>query len=146
MRDAGALIPCLLAFCVVPSRPRRAVFVLVLVGAGAAVTALSAALSWGPAHAWAWLSMQAQFGMVLAGTMALLLALAPWRTSASLLLLALGIYLSLLNQAPGEPIFCPNPARLGAGPIYPFPWSGPVVGLVVALRHAVVCAVTHVAA
>lgn len=101
----GLLIPCLLSFCVVPSRPRRAVFVLVLVGAGVAVTALSAALSWGPAHAWAWLSMQVQFGMVLAGIFALLLSLAPWRTSASLLLLALGIYLSLLNQAPESPYF-----------------------------------------
>ncbi len=101
----GLLIPCLLAFCVIRSRSRRAAFVLVMLGAGVAVTALSAALSWGPIHAWAWLSMPVQFGMVLAGVLALVLALVPWRASASLLLLSLGVYLSLLNQAPESPYF-----------------------------------------
>ncbi len=101
----GLLIPCLLAFCVIRSRSRRAAFVLMTVGAGVAVTALSAALSWGPIHAWAWLSMPVQFGMVLAGVLALVLALVPWRASASLLLLSLGVYLSLLNQAPESPYF-----------------------------------------
>lgn len=101
----GLLIPCLLSFCVIRSLARRVAFVLMLVGAGAAVTALSAALSWGPAHAWAWVSMQVEFGMVLALVLALALAFVPWRASASLLLLALGIYLSLLNQAPESPYF-----------------------------------------
>ncbi len=101
----GLLIPCLLAFCVIRSRGRRAAFALMLAGAGVAVTALSAALSWGPAHAWAWLSMPVQFGMVLAGVVALAMALVRWRASASLLLLCLGIYLSLLNQAPESPYF-----------------------------------------
>ena len=101
----GLLIPCLLAFCVVRSRSRRAAFVLLTVAAGVAVTALSAALSWGPIHAWAWLSMPVQFGMVLAVVLALILALVPWRASAALLLLSLGVYLSLLNQAPESPYF-----------------------------------------
>lgn len=101
----GLLIPCLLSFCVIRSRPRRAAFVFLLVVAGVAVTALSAALSWGPAHAWAWVSMPVEFGMVLAVVLALLCALVPWRASASLLLLALGVYLSLLNQAPESPYF-----------------------------------------
>jgi hypothetical protein len=101
----GLLIPCLLAFCVIRSRSRRALFVGMMVVAGVAVTALSAALSWGPTHAWAWLSTPVQFGMVLAGVLALVLALVPWRASASLLLLSLGVYLSLLNQAPESPYF-----------------------------------------
>lgn len=101
----GLLIPCLLAFCVIRSRSRRAVFVLVIAAAGIAVTALSAALSWGPGHAWSWLSTPVQFGMVLAGVLAMALALVPWRASASLLLLSLGVYLSLLNQAPESPYF-----------------------------------------
>lgn len=101
----GLLIPCLLGFCVVRARLRRAAFVLMTVAAGAAVTALSAALSWGPAHAWAWLGLPAQFGMAAALVLALLLTLVPWRASAALLLLSLGVYLSLLNQAPESAYF-----------------------------------------
>jgi len=101
----GLLIPCLLGFCVVRARARRAVFVLMTVAAGLAVTALSAALSWGPAHAWAWLSLPVQVGMGLAVVLSLVLVLVPWRASAALLLLCLGIYLSLLNQAPESAYF-----------------------------------------
>ena len=101
----GLLIPCLLGFCVVRERARRAVFVLMTVAAGVAVTALSAALSWGPTHAWAWLGLPVQVGMAAAVVLALVLALVPWRASAALLLLCLGIYLSLLNQAPESAYF-----------------------------------------
>lgn len=101
----GLLIPCLLAFCIVRPRARRAAFALMTIGAGVAATALSAALSWGPAHAWAWLSVPVQAGMGLAGICALVLAMVPWRASASLSLLCLGIYLSLLNQAPESAYF-----------------------------------------
>lgn len=101
----GLLIPCLLGFCIIRSRLRRAAFVLMAVAAGIFVTALSAALSWGPAHAWAWLSLPVQVGMGLAVFLALTLVLVPWRASASLLLLSLGIYLSLLNQAPESAYF-----------------------------------------
>ena len=101
----GLLIPCLLGFCVIRARIRRALFVLMAVGVGSAATALSAALSWGPVHAWAWLGSPVQVGMVMALLLALGLTLVPWRTSAALLLLSLGIYLSLLNQAPESAYF-----------------------------------------
>jgi VanZ family protein len=101
----GLLIPCLLGFCVIRQRIRRAAFVLLTVGAGVAVTALSAALSWGPVHAWAWLGLPVQVGMGMAVVLALVLSLVPWRASAALLLLSLGIYLSLLNQAPESAYF-----------------------------------------
>ncbi len=101
----GLLIPCLLGFCVVRTRWRRAVFVLMTVAVGVAVTGLSAALSWGPAHAWAWLDFPTQLGMVVAVVLALGLVFVPWRASAALVLLSLGIYLSLLNQAPESPYF-----------------------------------------
>ncbi len=101
----GLLIPCLLGFCVVRARVRRVAFVLMTVGVGVAVSALSAALSWGPVHAWAWLSLPVQLGMVMAMLLSLALAFAPWRASAALLLLSLGIYLSLLNQAPESAYF-----------------------------------------
>jgi hypothetical protein len=101
----GLLIPCLLGFCLVRARLRRVAFVLVTVGVGVGVSALSAALSWGPAHAWAWLGLPAQLGMVMAVLLALVLAFVPWRASAALLLLSLGVYLSLLNQAPESAYF-----------------------------------------
>ncbi len=101
----GLLIPCLLGFCVVRVWLRRVSFVLMVVGAGAAVTALSAALSWGPEHAWAWLRLPVQVGMGLACVLALALTFVPWRASAALLLLCLGIYLSLLNQSPESAYF-----------------------------------------
>ncbi len=101
----GLLIPCLLGFCIIRANTRRVVFVLAIVGAGFAVTALSAALSWGPMHAWAWLGLPVQVGVLGALLLALGLAFVPWRTSAALLLLSLGIYLSLLNQAPESAYF-----------------------------------------
>lgn len=101
----GLLIPCLLGFCVIRARARRAVFVPMTVVAGVAVSALSAALSWGPSHAWAWLDLPVQVGMAMAVLFALVLSLVPWRASAALLLLCLGIYLSLLNQAPESAYF-----------------------------------------
>src|SRR5207253_3014865 len=47
----GVLIPCLLGYSIIRSAGRRAAFALAVVLVGAAFTALSAALSWGPVHA-----------------------------------------------------------------------------------------------
>jgi len=101
----GLLIPCLLGFCVIRSRMRRIYFVWAVVVTGLSVTALSAALSWGPVHAWAWLDLPTQSGLGLALVLAMALSMVPWRASAALALLALGIYLSLLNRAPETPYF-----------------------------------------
>lgn len=101
----GLLIPSLLGFCVIHQRTRRAALVLMVVLAGVAVSGMSAALSWGPAHAWAWLGLPVQVGMAVAVVLSLVFTLIPWRASAALLLLSLGIYLSLLNQAPASAYF-----------------------------------------
>lgn len=101
----GALIPCLLGYCVIRTLVQRAVFLILTLAAGMALTALSAALSYGPEHAWAWLDLPVRVGVGLGGVLALLLLLAPRRASAALLLLALCIHLSLLNQAPAGPYF-----------------------------------------
>jgi hypothetical protein len=99
----GLLLPSLLAYCVIASKLRRVIFSLAVLAVGTGATALSAALSWGPAHAWAWADVPVQIGIALATTAALLLAPIPSRFSAPLLLLLLGGYLSLLNQAPEGP-------------------------------------------
>lgn len=101
----GILIPCLLSFCIARGSLRRACLALLMVCVGGLTTALSSALSWGPQHAWAWLSLPAQVGLVAGTLVAVLLAWMPWRFSGALLLLALGLYLSLLNQAPESPYF-----------------------------------------
>jgi len=101
----GLLIPCLLGFCVVRAVWRRAVVVGVTTASAVMVSALSAALSWGPGHAWAWLDVPAQIGLFAGAMLALLFVFASWRASAALALLALGVYLSLLNQAPESPYF-----------------------------------------
>jgi VanZ family protein len=101
----GALIPCLLGFGIIRGVAYRFAFVGWVLLMGVAATALSAALSYGPAHAWVWLTLPVQVGLVLALVLALMLLHVPGRGSAALLLLALGVYLSVLNQAPTSAYF-----------------------------------------
>jgi len=101
----GALIPCLLGFAVMRSVSRRAAFAAMAVAVGVLATALSAALSWGPVHAWAWLSLPVRLGLLVGLALALLLMRVSRRLCAALLLLALVVHLSLLNQAPASAYF-----------------------------------------
>ena len=101
----GAIIPCLLGYSVIQSLGRRAVFSIAAIATGVGATALSAALSWGPSHAWAWLSLPVQLGLAVGTALALVLLPVPRRGCAALVLLALVIHLSLLNQAPASAYF-----------------------------------------
>jgi VanZ family protein len=101
----GALIPCLLGYCVIRTLWQRAAFSAAIIAVGIAVSALSAALSYGPDHAWAWLDLPVQVGIGFAALLALVLLPVPRRAAAALALLALAIHLGLLNQAPADPYF-----------------------------------------
>ena len=101
----GALIPCLLAYSVIRTVWQRAVFALLLLAAGVAASALSAALSYGPEHAWAWLDVPVQAGLGIAVVLAVLLLPVRRRGAAAFALLALAIQLTLLNQAPSSAYF-----------------------------------------
>lgn len=101
----GLLIPCLLGYCVIRQMGRRALFSLGVVAIGVALTALSAALSWGPVHAWEWMGLPVRVGVWGALALALLLMGLPRRACAALLLLALAWHLALLNQAPTSAYF-----------------------------------------
>ena len=101
----GALIPLLLGYGVVRTVWRRAVFAALMLAAGVAVSALSAALSYGPDHAWAWLDLPVRAGLMLAAVLALLLLGLGRRGAAAFALLALVVQLSLLNQAPASAYF-----------------------------------------
>ena len=101
----GALIPCLLGYCVIRTLWQRAAFSAAIIAAGVAASALSAALSYGPDHAWAWLDLPVQAGLGFAAMLAFVLLPVPRRAAAALALLALTIHLGLLNQAPADPYF-----------------------------------------
>ena len=101
----GALVPCLLGYSIMRSMSRRALFAAVAVAVGVAATALSAALSWGPSHAWAWLSLPVQLGLAVALVLAWVLVAVPRRGCAALVMLALMLHLTLLNQAPASAYF-----------------------------------------
>ena len=101
----GAFIPCLLGYTILRSAGRRAVFAVAMVALGTGVTALSAALSWGPTHAWAWLSLPVRVGLVFGLLLAMLMLPVPRRGCAAMLLLALVVHLSVLNQAPASAYF-----------------------------------------
>ena len=101
----GALIPCLVGHSIIRSVPRRAVFALLVAATGILATGLSWALSYGPAQAWGWFGLPAQVGLGAALILSWLMAPLPQRVNAAIVLLALGIYLSVLNQAPASPYF-----------------------------------------
>ncbi len=101
----GLLIPCLLGYCIIRRTAQRALFLLVVVSVGVATTALSAALSYGPEHVWAWLNLPVKVGIATAWVLMILLLWLPRRVSVAVVLLTLGIYLGLLNQAPASPYF-----------------------------------------
>lgn len=101
----GALVPCLLGFLVTRSVPRRGLLLVITLAVGICVTALSAALSYGPAHAWAWLSVPVQVGLAAAVFTGTLLLGASRRFCAVLLLVSVIVHLSLLNQAPESAYF-----------------------------------------
>jgi hypothetical protein len=95
----------LLGYSIIRSPARRAMFAIAAIGMGVCATALSAALSWGPSHAWAWLSLPVSVGILAALVLALsALPISP-RGCAALVLLALVVHLSLLNQAPASAYF-----------------------------------------
>lgn len=99
----GLLIPCLLGFSIIRSIYRRIPFLLLIYSAGVAVTALSAALSYGPEHAWAWFTLPVRVGIAVAVLMTLLLLWLSRRACIAAAVLCLGFYLILLNQASASP-------------------------------------------
>ena len=96
----GALVPCLLGYTVIRHRGRRALFALLALMAGIAVSGLSAGLSFGPVHAWSWVNPSVQLGLWAALLGAALLLLVPMRVCVLLLMVVLAAQVVLLNTAP----------------------------------------------
>jgi VanZ family protein len=96
----GAVVPCLLGYCVIRPIGKRLVFGALALATGVAATGLSAALTYGPTHAWTWLTLPVGIGLQSGMVLAALLLPVPQRVCAALLLLALAVHMGLLNQAP----------------------------------------------
>jgi VanZ family protein len=99
----GGLIPCLIGYGVIRGWAHRGIFLLWLLPGGLLFTALSAALSYGPVHAWAWFDAPVRAGFLGACMLALLTLWVPPRAATALALLALTVQLAMLNQASASP-------------------------------------------
>jgi VanZ family protein len=101
----GVLMPGLLGYCVIQNLSKRIWFLLWVAVLGGGATALSSALSFGPEHAWAWLTEAVLLALACAGLGLAVLLRVPPRGAAAFAVLGLGIYLSLINQVPSNPYF-----------------------------------------
>lgn len=139
----GLLAPCLLAFSVTRQPIRRAALMCSVAAIGVGATALSSALSWGPSHAWAWMSAQAQAGIVLGVVLAAAAIGLRQRACAVLLLVVLSLHLALLNDAPTSAYFAQTLVDWEQGRFIRFyglgqwlGWLWPYVALVYVLQRA----------
>ncbi|MEP6558422.1 MAG: VanZ family protein [Burkholderiales bacterium] len=103
--SASALLPCLLAYSAIRAASKRLLSTALLLAAGMAVTALSAALSWGPSTAWVWLTPPVLGGLCTALLLLMPLGRLPMRGCVVAAGVVLLVSLGLTNQAPASPYF-----------------------------------------
>ena len=101
----GLLIPCLLGFSLLRQAWQRGVFLLLVCALALTMSGLSAALSYGPSHAWTWLNLPVMLGLGLGFVVALVFVAASGRTCLAFLMLALLVQQSVLNQSPESAYF-----------------------------------------
>lgn len=99
-------LPVLLGYASVRRLGQRIAFALGFGALALACGAVSAGLSFGPAHAWDWLTPATQLGLGMAGAMAVFALPLRTRLAALLAVLAGGVLLGVLNRVP-------DPAYLG---------------------------------
>ena len=101
----GLLLPCLLAYTVLRSWPQRLFMGVAGLLLGMLASSLSAALTYGPSHAWDWIGPPVLKGWLLAALVLGLLLRAPARLCLVLALVAVVWQLTLLNQASASAYF-----------------------------------------
>ncbi len=99
------LAPLLMGYADVRNTARRLAFWAMFFVCALAASGLSSALTYGPSHAWSWISPPAALGLGLALMAGLFLLALPRRLYGVFMLLCLAISLSLLNRAPASPYF-----------------------------------------
>lgn len=101
----GLLAPCMVALVVARPGWRRIALLAGAMLVGAAATTLSTALNFGPAHALAWRTPNAEAGFALGAVLAALAVLLPRRAAAGIGLVALSGLVALVAHAPADPYF-----------------------------------------
>jgi VanZ family protein len=101
----GLLGPCLLAHSALRPGVRRIAVALATAAAGLATTTLSTVLSFGPAHAFTWLTPNTLPALGAALLAAVATAWLGRRMAAALALVALTALVALVAQAPADPYF-----------------------------------------
>jgi len=101
----GWVIPCLLGFGVIREWGQRLRYSLWVLAMSLCMSALSAALTYGPSHAWDWIGPPVLKGWLLAALVLGLLLRAPARLCLVLALVAVVWQLTLLNQASASAYF-----------------------------------------
>ncbi len=101
----GLVAPMLMGYADLRSAGRRAVFLGMLMACALAVAGLSMALTYGPVHAWSWVTTQALLGLAAAAVLGGLLLWLPTRLCHVFMLLSLAVSLTLLNRSPASPYF-----------------------------------------
>lgn len=101
----GLLLPCLLAFGVLREWRQRIVVAVLVMWVGFMASALSAALTYGPVHAWDWISTEVLAGLVVAMVGAVVMSFSAARVCWVLALAVLVWQLSLLNNASADAYF-----------------------------------------
>jgi VanZ family protein len=101
----GALAPLLLGYAEIRDARKRWVFWCVWLAMVALVPALSTALTWSPARAWAWLSVPVWWGLAWAALAGLLFLGLPRRWCSAVLVASVLTSVYLLNAAAVSPYF-----------------------------------------
>jgi VanZ family protein len=101
----GVISPLLMGYADLRSVPRRSIFLVMLFLCAFGAAGLSSALTYGPEHAWSWISPPAGGGLLLAVVLGLALLGLPPRMCHVAMLLCLVASLTLLNRAPASPYF-----------------------------------------
>jgi VanZ family protein len=138
------LTPLLMGYGDMRTTGRRVVFWLMFGVCAFGAAGLSSALTYGPSHAWSWISPQAALGLGLAAVAGLLLLALPRRLCPVVMLLCLAVSLSLLNRAPASPYFAQSLEVWEQGRFIRFHglsqwlgWLWPFAALILGLRAVV---------
>lgn len=96
----GLLVPSLLAYSVLQDKWARLVVLVGIIGVGLTMMALSSALSYGPIHAWVWLTPEVQLAVLGALVVGLVSLGCPRKGSLVLALVGVVFQISVLNTTP----------------------------------------------
>ena len=101
----GLLIPSMLAFSLIRHLYQKVIAWGLMLALGVGATALSAALTYGPAHAWGWVSAPVQLALPMAALLGLPLIRLQEKTLQVLALVCLVLQLTMLNNASASAYF-----------------------------------------